>query len=207
MHQEASFFADPKNWVMIAFFLFFILFGGKLWRALAGILDARTNSVRAELEEASRLRREAEAMLADAEKQRASALTEAKALIESARSSAASASPRSPSAFSTARAIDATRARISGCSRRKATNASSPISEPAIRAPNNPKCAELTPHNLESHPAGDRTLTRLTNRIHFPRLARTAADEAAFWDLSQCRPVYWHWCRHPPPMLHRWTNP
>nr|WP_294545132.1 F0F1 ATP synthase subunit B [uncultured Rhodopila sp.] len=89
MHQEASFFADPKNWVMIAFFLFFILFGGKLWRALAGILDARTNSVRAELEEASRLRREAEAMLADAEKQRASALTEAKALIESARSEAA----------------------------------------------------------------------------------------------------------------------
>jgi F-type H+-transporting ATPase subunit b len=89
MHPEASFFADPKNWVMIAFFLFFILFGGKLWGALAGILDARTNSVKAELEEASRLRREAEGILADAEKQRADALIEAKALIENARAEAA----------------------------------------------------------------------------------------------------------------------
>jgi F-type H+-transporting ATPase subunit b len=87
MHAE-SFFADPKNWVVLAFFLFFILFGKKLWDALAAILDARTTSVKAELEEASRLRREAEAMLADAEKQRANALSEAKTLIERARSEA-----------------------------------------------------------------------------------------------------------------------
>jgi len=88
MHEE-SFLADPKNWVMLAFFLFFILFGKTLWRALAGILDARATSVKAELEEASRLRREAEAMLRDAEKQRGDALTEAKSLIESARAEAA----------------------------------------------------------------------------------------------------------------------
>jgi F-type H+-transporting ATPase subunit b len=87
MHAE-SFFADPKNWVVLAFFLFFILFGKKLWDALAALLDARTNSVKAELEEASRLRREAEAMLADAEKQRTNALSEAKTLIERARSEA-----------------------------------------------------------------------------------------------------------------------
>jgi F-type H+-transporting ATPase subunit b len=88
MHHEESFFADPKNWVMLAFFLFFILFGRKIWAALAGILDARTVSVRAELDEASRLRREAEAMLRDAEKQRTDALVEAKALIEGARAEA-----------------------------------------------------------------------------------------------------------------------
>ena len=88
MHTEESFFADPKNWVMLAFFLFFILFGKTLWRALAGILDARATSVKAELEEASRLRREAEAMLRDAEKQRGDALTDAKSLIESARAEA-----------------------------------------------------------------------------------------------------------------------
>ena len=87
MHAE-SLFADPKNWVVVAFFLFFILFGAKLWGALAAILDARTISVKAELEEASRLRREAEAMLADAEQQRANALTEAKTLIERARTEA-----------------------------------------------------------------------------------------------------------------------
>jgi F-type H+-transporting ATPase subunit b len=89
MHHEESFFAEPRNWVIIAFILFFVLFGRKLWGALAGILDSRTATVRAELEEASRLRREAEAMLRDAEKQRADAVADAKSLIEGAQAEAA----------------------------------------------------------------------------------------------------------------------
>jgi len=88
MHNEESFFADPKMWVVLAFFLFFFLFGKKIWGALADMLDARGVSVKAELEEASRLRREAESMLRDAEKQRADALADAKALIEGARAEA-----------------------------------------------------------------------------------------------------------------------
>jgi len=88
MHHEESFFADPRMWVVIAFFLFFILFGKKLWGALAGLLDARAAAVKAELEEAARLRREAESMLRDAEKQRHDALSEATALIEGARAEA-----------------------------------------------------------------------------------------------------------------------
>jgi F-type H+-transporting ATPase subunit b len=87
MHEE-SFFADPRNWVLIAFFLFFIIFGRKLWSALAKMLDDRAGAVRAELEEAARLRREAEAMLRDAEARRAEALREAQALIEGAKSQA-----------------------------------------------------------------------------------------------------------------------
>ena len=79
--QEESLFAEPRLWVAIAFILFFVLFGRKLWAALAGMLDDRAAKVRAELEEAARLRREAEAMLRDAEKRRAEALAEAKALI------------------------------------------------------------------------------------------------------------------------------
>jgi F-type H+-transporting ATPase subunit b len=88
MHHEASFFAEPANWVLIAFFLFFILVGKKLWGALAAMLDARAVKVRAELEEASRLRQEAEALLRDAEKRRTEALAEAKALIEGAQAEA-----------------------------------------------------------------------------------------------------------------------
>ena len=87
MH-EASFFAEPRNWVAIAFILFFVIFGKKLWSALTGMLDDRAASVRAELEEAARLRREAEAMLRDAERRRAEALAEAKALIDGARTEA-----------------------------------------------------------------------------------------------------------------------
>jgi F-type H+-transporting ATPase subunit b len=89
MEHEAGLFADPKHWVVLAFILFFVLFGGRLWGALAGILDARGATVKAELEEASRLRREAEAMLRDAEEQRAAALADATKLIEGARHEAA----------------------------------------------------------------------------------------------------------------------
>ena len=86
-----EFFAEPKSWVFIAFVIFFVAFGGKLWKALAGMLDDRGAKVRAELEEAARLRREAEAMLKDAEQRRAEALAEAKALIEGAHAEAARA--------------------------------------------------------------------------------------------------------------------
>lgn len=88
MHNEVSFLGNPRNWVVVAFILFFVLFGRKLWGALAGILDSRAVMVKAELEEAARLRREAEAMLRDAEKQRADALAEAKVLIEGAQAEA-----------------------------------------------------------------------------------------------------------------------
>jgi len=58
-HNDVGFFANPVNWVLISFALFFILFGGKLWGALTGMLDDRTATVKAELEEAAKLRREA----------------------------------------------------------------------------------------------------------------------------------------------------
>jgi F-type H+-transporting ATPase subunit b len=87
MH-EASFFAEPRSWVAIAFIIFFVLFGAKLWKALAGILDKRAATVRAELDEAGRLRREAEAMLADATQRREAAIADAKALLDGAHAEA-----------------------------------------------------------------------------------------------------------------------
>lgn len=87
--NEPGFFSESRNWVGIAFFLFFVLFGRKLWAALAGMLDARAEAVRKELNEAAALRREAETMLAEASRQRDSALADAKALIEGAKVEAA----------------------------------------------------------------------------------------------------------------------
>src|ERR1700722_5690985 len=87
MHEE-GFFANPRNWVLIAFVLFFLAFGRKLWAALAHMLAARAAKVRTELEEAARLRQEAEAMLRDAEARRADALREAQALIDGAKAEA-----------------------------------------------------------------------------------------------------------------------
>ena len=76
MHPE-TFLTNSRTWVAVAFVLFFVLFGKMLWKALASMLDSRSAAVRSELEEAARLRREAEAMLKDAEKRRADALSEA----------------------------------------------------------------------------------------------------------------------------------
>jgi F-type H+-transporting ATPase subunit b len=86
--QEPGFFAEPRNWVLIAFVLFFVLFGRKLWSALAAMLDDRAARVRTELDEAARLRQEAEAMLREAEARRAEALREAQALIDGAKAEA-----------------------------------------------------------------------------------------------------------------------
>ncbi len=68
---------DPEFWVLVSFVIFFVVFGGKLWAVMAGMLDGRANAIRAELSEAQRLRHEAEAMLADAQQARTAALAEA----------------------------------------------------------------------------------------------------------------------------------
>jgi F-type H+-transporting ATPase subunit b len=87
MHE--SFFADPRHWVYVAFVIFVLLFGGKIWGALAAILDQRAEAIRNELAEAQRLRHEAAAMLTDATARRTAALADAKALLEGAHAEAA----------------------------------------------------------------------------------------------------------------------
>jgi len=86
--QEESFFADPRTWVAVAFVIFFGALGSKIWKALTGMLDKRADAVKAELAEAARLRQEAESMLANASRDRAAALEEAKLLLDGARAEA-----------------------------------------------------------------------------------------------------------------------
>jgi len=88
MEHHYGFWDDPKTWVAVAFFIFFILFGSKIWAALTAVLDKRAEQVRTELAEAQKLRSEAEAMLADAKKRREQAMADAKALMEGARAQA-----------------------------------------------------------------------------------------------------------------------
>ena len=84
-----SFFAEPRNWVALAFIVFFALFGKKLWGAIAGMLDERAAKIRAELDEAARLRNEAAAMLKDAQARRDAAAEEAKQMLAGAKVEAA----------------------------------------------------------------------------------------------------------------------
>ena len=86
MHE---FFSEPRTWVAIAFFIFFGVFGPRLWRVIAAMLDKHAATIRSELDEASRLRAEAEAMLTDARARREAALVEAQAMLQSAHAEAA----------------------------------------------------------------------------------------------------------------------
>lgn len=88
MHHYDSIWADPRTWVGVAFLLFFVLFGRKIVTTVLGILDKRAQGIRHELEQASRLRHEAEAMLTDANAQREIAQRDAQAMLEQARAEA-----------------------------------------------------------------------------------------------------------------------
>lgn len=88
MEHHETLFGDPRTWVGIAFVIFFVIFGRKLWTTLAVALDKRGAAIRAELDGAAQLRREAEAMLKQAQAQREQGLRDAEALMARAREEA-----------------------------------------------------------------------------------------------------------------------
>ena len=88
MHHYEHFWLDPKFWVAVSFVLFFLLLGKKLWAAISSALDGRAATIRRQLDEASRLRAEAEQMLKDAETERAAAAKEAEELLARAHAEA-----------------------------------------------------------------------------------------------------------------------
>jgi F-type H+-transporting ATPase subunit b len=85
MHHYDHFYQDPKFWVAISFLIFVVLVGKLAWKRITSMLDGRAERIRSELDEAKRLRAEAEAMLVNATAERESALREAVAMVERAR--------------------------------------------------------------------------------------------------------------------------
>jgi F-type H+-transporting ATPase subunit b len=79
---------NAEFWVLVAFLIFFGLFGRRLWGALAGMLDQRAEAITAELAQAAQLRAEAEAMLREAQAARQAALEEAREILTRSRAEA-----------------------------------------------------------------------------------------------------------------------
>jgi F-type H+-transporting ATPase subunit b len=71
-------------WVLIAFILFVGFMVWKARKALVGGLDSRAARIRAEIDEAQRLREEAQALLTDYQKKQREALGEAQAMVKQA---------------------------------------------------------------------------------------------------------------------------
>lgn len=86
---KGSFFATPEFWVAVAFVLFIVLFGKKIWTAVAGMLDERAATIARQLDEAQKLRQQAEALLAEYQQKQRDAVAEAQGIVAQAREEAA----------------------------------------------------------------------------------------------------------------------
>lgn len=71
-------------WVLVAFVLFVGFMVWKARKALVGGLDSRAARIKAEIDEAQRLREEAQALLADYQKKQREALGEAEGMLKQA---------------------------------------------------------------------------------------------------------------------------
>lgn len=150
MEREALsgiFWERPTFWVAIAFVLFFVLFGKRLFAALAAMLDARAAAIRHELEEAARLRREAEDMLRAATERREAALAEATALLEKAEIEAArlAAAIRDEAEASARRREEMARIRISAAEKAALAELRRATTDIAIAAARDVIARDLTP--------------------------------------------------------------
>ncbi len=76
---------NPHTWVYLGFVIFVVLAGPKLWKALAQMLDRRSLKIKSDLDEAQKLKDEAQALLAEYQRKQRDAMREAEEIISSAK--------------------------------------------------------------------------------------------------------------------------
>ena len=82
-------FAEPETWVAIAFVILFVVFGYfGIHRTVLKALDHRAERIKAELDEARRLKDEAAALLTEYKSKRSTAEREAEEIIANAKAEA-----------------------------------------------------------------------------------------------------------------------
>jgi len=88
MHFTAD-LSDPTTWVFIAVVLFFAFLAYfKVHKKIGAALDARSDAIREELDEARRLREEAQQLLASYQRKQKEAEAQAEEIVKQARSDA-----------------------------------------------------------------------------------------------------------------------
>jgi len=87
-HHAGPFYTEPAFWVGVAFFLVVALAFRPVGRALGAALDARAAKIKDRLDEAARLRDEAQEMLATYQRKQRDAMKEAEEIIAHAKSEA-----------------------------------------------------------------------------------------------------------------------
>ena len=87
-------FQDPTFWVAVAFVIFILLTFKPLKNAMMGGLDKKIASIKAEVDEAARLREEAQSLLAEYERKQAKGTKHAEEIVAAARKEAEEARTR-----------------------------------------------------------------------------------------------------------------
>lgn len=83
--HAGPFYVEPEFWVAVAFVLFVAFMVWKARAAITGALDQRAETIRRQIDEAEKLRREAQDMLADYQRRQSEAYKEAEGIVAQAR--------------------------------------------------------------------------------------------------------------------------
>lgn len=86
--EQGGVFSEAETWVAITWLIVVALLARPVFRAITAALDLRREKIRARLEEAERLRTEAQEMLAAYQKKQRDALKEAEAIVAKAKAEA-----------------------------------------------------------------------------------------------------------------------
>ena len=86
--QDPSFFATSSFWAAVAFIIVVAAAARPVGRGIAGALDVRSNRIRDQIEEAQRLREEAQQMLASYQRKQRDAAKEAEEIVSAAEAEA-----------------------------------------------------------------------------------------------------------------------
>lgn len=86
--EQVGFFSDPETWVAITWLIVFGLIARPAFRAITAGIDLRREKIRSRLDEAERLRTEAQEMLAASQKRQRDSIKEAEAIITQAKTEA-----------------------------------------------------------------------------------------------------------------------
>ncbi len=86
--HEKSFFESAETWVAVSFVFFLVALFKPIKKMLTGTLDKRTETIKSELDEAQRLREEAQHTLAEYQRKQRDALKEADGILAEAREEA-----------------------------------------------------------------------------------------------------------------------
>ncbi|PHS76657.1 MAG: F0F1 ATP synthase subunit B [Rhodospirillaceae bacterium] len=88
VQHAVPFYETSTFWVAVAFVTFFVLFGKKMGGVIGAMLDDRAVAIQNQIEEATRLREEAQDILASYEKKQHEALKEAEGIVKAAKQEA-----------------------------------------------------------------------------------------------------------------------